>query len=106
MRDALAELAECERLERDWEIRTPAYGTRRADAAELRGSRELAVAEVERCRTFGAAAPLGAALRTLGSLDGDHALLEQAVAVLEPSPARLEHALALLALGRAVRRVD
>ena len=36
--------------------------------------------EVERCRAFGAAGPLGAALRTLGTLDGDETLLEKAVA--------------------------
>jgi len=43
----------------------------------------------------------GMALRALGEITGDAALLEQAVAVLTPSPARLEHARALTDLGAA-----
>ncbi len=112
--DALEDLFACERLEREWEIRTPAFGTWRADAAPLLAAldrqdeaRALAREEVERCRAFGAPGPLGAALRTLGLVEpGDSGIgvLEQAVACLEPSQARLEHALALLELGAAIRR--
>jgi DNA-binding CsgD family transcriptional regulator/Flp pilus assembly protein TadD len=112
--DALEDLFACEQLEREWEIRTPAFSTWRTDAAPLLASldrldeaRVLAHKELERCRAFGAQAPLGASLRTLGVIErGDPGieLLEEAVADLERSPARLEHALALVELGAAIRR--
>jgi DNA-binding CsgD family transcriptional regulator len=112
--DALDDLFACGRLEREWEISTPAFATWRTDAAPLLASvdrldeaRALAREEVERCSAFGAQAPLGASLRTLGLVErGDTgiALLEEAVAHLERSPARLEHALALVELGAAIRR--
>jgi DNA-binding CsgD family transcriptional regulator len=88
--------------------------TWRADAAPLLAAlgrheeaRALAWEELERCRAFGAPVPLGAALRTLGLVEpGDSGIgpLEQAVTILASSPARLEHALALLELGAAFRR--
>jgi DNA-binding CsgD family transcriptional regulator len=67
----------------------------------------LAGEELERCRAFGASGPLGTSLRTLGLIEpgvSGIGLLEQAVAHLQRSPARLEHALALLELGAATRR--
>ena len=112
--DALDDLFACGQLEREWEIRTPAFATWRTDAAPLLASvdrldeaRALAREELERCRAFGAQAPLGASLRTLGLLERGDAgieLLEEAVAHLERSPARVEHALALVELGAAIRR--
>jgi DNA-binding CsgD family transcriptional regulator len=112
--EALEDLIACGRLEQEWEIRTPAFSTWRADAALLLASagrddeaHVLARKELERCRAFGAPGPLGASLRTLGLIEPDVAgieLLEQAVAHLKRSPARLEHALALLELGAATRR--
>jgi DNA-binding CsgD family transcriptional regulator len=112
--DALEDLFACGRLEREWEIRTPAFGTWRSDAAPLLASldrldeaRTLARGEVERCRAYGAQAPLGAALRALGLIEqGDDGIefLGESVAHLEQSLARLEHALALLELGAAIRR--
>ncbi|MGO9956821.1 MAG: LuxR C-terminal-related transcriptional regulator [Solirubrobacteraceae bacterium] len=67
---------------------------------------ELAAAELADARAFGAARRFGIALSVCGSLDpgpdGLVALLE-AVAVLESSPARLEHARALLRLGVGLR---
>jgi DNA-binding CsgD family transcriptional regulator len=112
--EAVEDLFACGRIEREWDIRTPMVTTWRADAAPLLAAlgrheeaRALAREEVERCRAFGAPGPLGAALRTLGLLepgDAGIALLEHAVACLEPSQARLEHALALLELGAALRR--
>ncbi len=112
--DALEDLFDCGRLEQEWEIRTPAFGTWRADAAPLLASlgrrdeaRALAREELERCRAFGAPGPLGISLRTLGLVEqGDSGieLLEQSVAQLERSSRRLEHALALLELGAAIRR--
>ena len=112
--DALEDLFECERLEREWEIRTPAFSTWRTDAAPLLASldrideaRALAREELERCRAYGAEAPLGASLRALGVIERGEAgieLLDEAVSHLERSPARLEHALALVELGAAIRR--
>src|SRR5262249_32679941 len=112
--EALEDLFACGRLEQEWEIRTPAFSTWRTDAAPLLAAvsrydeaRALAREEVDRCRTFGAPAPLGAALRTLGLIEQGDAgidLLEQAVARLRQSTARLEYALALLELGAATRR--
>jgi DNA-binding CsgD family transcriptional regulator len=112
--DALEDLFACGRLEREWEIRTPAFGIWRSDAAPLLASldrldeaRALAREEVERCRAYGAQAPLGAALRALGLIEqGDDGieLLGESVGRLAQSPARLEHARALLELGAAIRR--
>ena len=112
--EALADLIAYGQLEHEWDIRTPVFSTWRTDAAPLLATlgrhdeaRALALEELERCRAFGAPGPLGAALRTLGLVEpGDSgiALLRQAVALLEPSQARLEHALALLELGAAIRR--
>ncbi len=112
--EALEDLLACGDIEREWEIRTPAFGTWRADAAPLLASlgrldeaRALAREELERCRAFGAEGPLGIALRTLGLIEPEGAgiaLLEQAVTHLERSSRRLEHALAQLELGAATRR--
>ena len=112
--DALEDLFDCGRLEKEWGIQTPAFGTWRADAAPLLAAlgrddeaHALAHEELERCRAFGAPGPLGASLRTLGLIEqGDSgiALLEQAAAHLQGSSARLEHALTLLELGAAIRR--
>jgi DNA-binding CsgD family transcriptional regulator/exonuclease VII small subunit len=112
--EALEDLFACGRLEREWDIRTPAFGNWRTDAVSLLAAvdrhdeaRALAREELERCRAFGAPAPLGVALRTLGLVElGDAGieLLEQAVVQLESSSARLEHAVALLELGAAIRR--
>jgi DNA-binding CsgD family transcriptional regulator len=112
--EALEDLMACRRLEREWEIRTPAFSTWRADAAPLLASlgrhdeaRALAREELERCTAFGAPGPLGVSLRTLGLIEpgvSGIGLLDQAVTHLQRSPARLEHALALLELGAATRR--
>jgi DNA-binding CsgD family transcriptional regulator len=112
--EALEDLFACGRLEREWDIHTPAFSTWRADAAPLLASlgrhdeaRALAREELERCTAFGAPGPLGVSLRTLGLIEpgvSGIGLLEQAVACLQRSPAQLEHALALLELGAATRR--
>jgi DNA-binding CsgD family transcriptional regulator len=112
--EALADLFECGRLEQEWEIRTPAFGSWRADAAPLLASRgredearALAREEVERCRAFGAPGPIGISLRTAGVVEPGDAgieLLAQSVAQLRASHRRLELALALLELGAATRR--
>ena len=112
--DALEDLFECGRLEAEWEIHTPAFGSWRADAAPLLASlcrrdeaNALAREEVERCRAFGAPGPLGISLRTLGLVEPGDAgidLLEQSAVQLERSSRRLEFAVALLELGAARRR--
>jgi DNA-binding CsgD family transcriptional regulator len=65
---------------------------------------ELAEAELADARRWGAPGTVGPVLRVLGGLRGDLGLLEQAVAVLEGSRARLEQAKALADLGAALRR--
>jgi DNA-binding CsgD family transcriptional regulator len=63
-------------------------------------ARRLAAEELGLARTWGAPRALGAALRAMGELEH----LREAVEVLSGSPARLEHAKALAALGAALRR--
>ena len=63
----------------------------------------LAREELELARRFGAARAIGIALRTLGVIAGELERLEEAVDVLDASPARLEHAHALADLGVALR---
>jgi DNA-binding CsgD family transcriptional regulator len=73
---------------------------RRKEAAEI------AAEEVELARRWGAPRALGRSLRVLGSVHPGDGFdeLEEAVAVLEGSQARAEHARALTALGSALRR--
>jgi DNA-binding CsgD family transcriptional regulator len=65
----------------------------------------LVEVELERARTWGAPGTVARTLRVLGMLKGDEGLahLEEAVELVAASPARLEHAKALLALGAALR---
>jgi DNA-binding CsgD family transcriptional regulator len=69
-------------------------------------ARSLAADEVRRARSFGAPRAIGIALRA-HALVGPRAerpkLLAEALAVLEPSPARLEHARVLVDLGATYR---
>ncbi|WP_433013845.1 helix-turn-helix transcriptional regulator [Kribbella sp. CA-294648] len=92
--------------------RTPAawallrYGSEESVAS----ARELAGDQLDLARRWGAASDLGAALRLTAKVDvGQGArrvtTLEDAVAVLEQSPARLELARALVDLGEAYRVV-
>jgi DNA-binding NarL/FixJ family response regulator len=66
----------------------------------------LAEEELEYARRFGAPRAVGRALRVLGTLRRKQGLdqLEEAVRVLDGSPAKLEHAKALAALGALLRR--
>ena len=63
----------------------------------------LAEAELADAQKWGAPGTVGPVLRVLGGLRRDTALLKRAVAVLEGSRARLEHAKALADLGAALR---
>ena len=68
---------------------------------------ELAQAELELARHAGTPRAIGIALRVCGLLAGGKdgiELLEQSVAVLEPTPMRLELAHSLTELGAALRR--
>ncbi|MCA1697568.1 MAG: helix-turn-helix transcriptional regulator, partial [Actinobacteria bacterium] len=79
----------------------------RLAAGDVEGARAAAREEVELGRRFGAARPLGTALRAAGVAEGGKAgleLLAEAVATLRRSPSRLELARALVEYGAAVRR--
>jgi class 3 adenylate cyclase/DNA-binding CsgD family transcriptional regulator len=70
-------------------------------------ARRLVVEELEHARRWGTARSIGIALRALGLVEGGaegEQRLREAVDILAPSPARLEHAKALIELGAALRR--
>jgi DNA-binding CsgD family transcriptional regulator len=76
----------------------------RADEA-----RDLAREELELSRRWGAPRTIGVSLRALGLVEGGQTgeeLLREAVDALAESPARLEHARALIDLGAALRRAN
>jgi DNA-binding CsgD family transcriptional regulator len=96
--------------------RNPAFMPWRSHAAlaqlelgDQAEARRLAHEELELARTWGSPRALGAALRAAGLVEGGSdglALLEEAVAVLCASPAKLEHAKARTELGAALRRAN
>jgi DNA-binding CsgD family transcriptional regulator len=114
LEQALADSREVGRITDSLGIENPAYAAWRSQAALSlyrlgRGgeARELAVAELELSRRWGAPRMIGVSLRALGLVEGGRAgeqLLRDAVKVLADSPARLEHARALIDLGAALRR--
>ena len=70
---------------------------------------ELAREELKLARGWGAPRSIGIALRALGLVQGGRrgeAHLRHAVAVLEPSGARVEHSRALIDLGGVLRRAN
>ena len=72
-------------------------------------ARRYAADELSLARQWGAPRALGKSLVACGLAEGGEdglALLREAVAVLEPSQARLEHAKALVELGAALRRAN
>jgi ATP/maltotriose-dependent transcriptional regulator MalT len=76
---------------------------------EAQDALALAQEEVTLARTWGVPSTLGRALRILGLIEGGDAgieLVREAVALLETSPAQLEHAYALANLGAALRRAN
>ena len=66
----------------------------------------VALEELEFARAWGSPGTVGRVLRTLGRTRGEAGIadIEQAIEILEPSTARLEHARAVAALGTALRR--
>jgi DNA-binding CsgD family transcriptional regulator len=99
-----------------WGVINPAWIPWRSEAAlallacgERAEAERLADEELELARRFGSRRPLGIALRARALLDsGDVgiAMLRESAELLEQSPARLEHARSLIALGGALRRAN
>lgn len=112
--DALKDLRSLDRFFGSFGIEHPVGMPYRSQTAVVLGrlgerdeARRLLERELELARAYGALRPVGVALRAQGLMEGDAegtALLEQAVAVLEGCPDRLEHARALVDLGASLRR--
>ncbi len=112
--DALAELTAYGRWEEEWGAANGIFVQWRSAAAiahaalgETAKARALAREELQRTRRFGAPGAIGVSLGALGLLEGGERgidLLREAVAHLERSEVRLEHARALVQLGGAIRR--
>ena len=95
-------------------VRNPAFVPWRSQAAlalhalgRTVEASELGEEELELARLWGASRAIGMSLRAFGLVQGGRAgqqLLADAVATLADSPARLEHARALIDLGAALRR--
>lgn len=111
-KDALADLEELNRRNLRLGILNSAVPWRpiAVEAALREGDREragaLAADEMEFAKRWGTATAMGQALRASGLAKGADGLddLRQAVVVLEPTPSRREHTLALIDLGSALRR--
>jgi DNA-binding CsgD family transcriptional regulator len=106
-RGAIADLRTTgERLE-DWGIRNPAVFAWRSELATLLGddpeAATLVATELERARAWGAPLAIARALRAQAAATGEAAPLEEALAVLDGSPATLERATALVELGTLLR---
>jgi DNA-binding CsgD family transcriptional regulator len=112
----LADLHECGRHNMLLRARNPLFVPWRIDAAlahrvrgEYDAAHSLAEQELAAARDWGTSGTIGAAQRVMGLLSsGDEAigLLQAATAALADSPARLEHARALVDLGAALRRAN
>ena len=112
--EAIADLDELGRRERKWRGRNPAVFPYRsflalalAASGEHDRAQALAAEEVGLARGWGAAGPLGRALRALALVTGGGGgleLLGQSRAVLDGSGWRLEHARTVIELGAATRR--
>jgi DNA-binding CsgD family transcriptional regulator len=111
---AVEDLMATGRRAETWGVRNPAMHPWRSSAAislaqvgDRASAIALADAEIELARRWGAPRAIGVALRAAGiAHGGEHgiSLLREAVAVLKPSTAPLEHARALTDLGSSLRR--
>jgi len=111
---ALADFIEVRDLAESVQFLNPAWVPWRSQAAialqrlgRSEEARALAREELELSRGWGAPRTVGISLRALGLVEGGRAgerLLREAVDVLADSPARLEHARALVDLGALLRR--
>ena len=104
---ALSDFLEAGRQLVDSGVVNPAAGAWRSNAALVLHRRgdgaaagRLVAEELALARTWGASGPIGVALRASGLIRGEAAALEESVAVLAGSPARLEYARSLYELGR------
>lgn len=114
--DALAEFLEAGAVAESVDIHNPAFVPWRSQAAlalhrlgREGEARELAREELALSRRWSAPRTVGVSLRALGLVQGGkpgERLLREAVGVLARSPARLEHARALVDLGAALRRTN
>jgi DNA-binding CsgD family transcriptional regulator len=75
-----------------------------AQLGNLEQAQSLVTVELQQARTANVRRALGIALRTAGRVGNDPTLIEESVAVLEGSPARLELARSLMFVGIAQRR--
>ena len=112
---AIDDLRECGAIFESLHLRNPPFTAWRCTLAtalsqvEPTEARSYAAEELNVARRSGSARAIGIALRTAGIVSGGQpgrALLEEALKVLEPSPARLEYARACVELGTALRRVN
>ena len=114
-REALVQLYACARWEQQAGMHRrlgPVAWRSAAALAHLRldetdEAHRLSTCELQLAREYGAAPQLGAALRTRGIVEGGAAglsFLEESVAVLETSGARLEYARAVVEHGALLRR--
>ena len=112
--DALADAREAGVRARELGVRHAAFADWRAEAVpalllqgELAEANRLAREQLELGEQLGTPGARGAALRVLaGTVTEPIPLLEQAVAMLSGSPARLEHTRALVDLGATLRRAN
>jgi DNA-binding CsgD family transcriptional regulator len=112
--EALADFRECGRRQTAMQMPNPAIIPWRSHAAlalaqlgETDRARSLAAEELALARAFGASTAIGVALGAAGVIAGGQEGIErlgEAVAVLEGSPAKVEHAAAMTDLGAALRR--
>ena len=113
--DGLADLLECGRRCVAFELRNSIFVPWRASAAvahraagDLGAARALVEEELDAARAWGTPGWIGAAEALAATFSDDRSeaieRLRGAVGLLEDSPARLEHARALVELGAALRR--
>jgi DNA-binding CsgD family transcriptional regulator len=111
-REGLDDILEFGRRDELWGVANPLASRWRSRAAfahlalgEAQEARDLAAEDLERARRWGTARGVGMALRAGALVDGAPVdRLREAADVLAGSPARLEHARALVDLGAAMRR--
>jgi len=108
---ALADLRQCAAIAQEFQVSSPVLAVWESDAAlslhalgRTQEASRHAEAGLARGRAFGGPRALGMALTIKGRIERDLAALEEAVALLGASEARLEHARALWALGAEQRR--
>jgi DNA-binding CsgD family transcriptional regulator len=115
-RDGLEDLIEFGRRDELWGGANPLASRWRSRAAltlaavgDGEQARRLELDDLERARRWGASSGIGLALRAEALAEGRGASVErlhEAVELLARSPARLEHARALVDLGAALRRAN